>query len=715
MPTSPHSGIEPAPGRDASEVLHPDDVYFPREFGHLLTELARAIQKHAMYPPAHPALKPAVDAATAALEELLAGRAELTLEVGRNQFAIEGSQSDPGNPVFHSFAGLLHRHQVAAISFVQGFKNREMGDFLAVVSREPERTGQPLGLHESQGEKGWPHIRIHPLRYEELEMARAEESPRHEEPNHRSAALWRDLASAALRKPEAGNGPIAGLSEEGPAKGGTDLEGLARAVERRSEERTYAARFVNQFAGLSRELRERHGTNPEELQQRASRLISLIRPETLERILELGTDLAEKKELVADAASWMDSDSMLKLVRAAATRRKDISHWYLLMMVKMARYADSDARELHREGETRLRELVDDLFTEWSADDVMPEGYSSALEQAAVNGNAKPGNGKPVEEVRPERILQMSVELDKTGGRLVAAARKLVRERRFKELFEILDAAPSPNAAAEMAVETIATPETVMWILEAPEPEFDALDRVIQHVGIDAVPPMLEVLANSARRPVRRHLFTRISALGSRVGRYVLPYLEDERWFVRRNMLALMDELESWPTRWSPFDHTKDPHTAVRREALKMLLRIRSQHDYAVRELLEETDHRSLALGLAAAMQEAPLEVVPQLIHLVEDQALGEELRGMAIRALAPLQTPEVPKTLVHLVFLESGWLRRLLGLRKLKPTSPLLLEGLAGLARHWHRDPGVQRLLKRAARAEDRRVRDAARGRAER
>lgn len=701
------AGQEGDEERRTSPELTASEVYFPREYARFVSRLARAVQRHSMYPPAHPALRPAVVEMREALLELLGDRYEVTMEVARNQVAIDGAESDPRNSQYRSLAALLHRHQLAAITFFTGVSESELAEFLSAVAHEPDRTGRPLADTAAEEGVEWSGIRLHAIRYGALGISRGEVEERQADPEAASR-VWLSLARAAV------GGDAEGLGGEGDVDGGDgafDPERLAAAIEQRSTEQEFATDLVGKLSTLARELRGEGEDG--ELRGRASRFVSLISPETLRRVLVLGGDASARRGLVRNAAEWMEPESMVKLVRAAAgVERKDLSHMCLLLMMKLSRYAASDDPELSQQAEARLREQVNQLVGEWSVADTIPDQYGEALERMSASANAKVNEELSAQVVDPERMLQMSIELDKAGPRLAASVTTLLRLGRFSALFETLDDAPPENSTAEAVWESLERPETVGRILSAEEPDFEALDRVLARVGGEAVPLMLETLIGSESRSVRRHLFSRIPAMGPAAGPYILRRLEDSRWYVRRNMLALLLALDSWPAGWSPHEHARDPHPAVRREALKMLLQDRRQWDRAIRQLLEEEDPRSVALGLGAALEEAPLEVIPNLLGIMEDESLGEELRIMAVRALARLKAPETAAALLDLTEEPASWIGRLLGRRKLKPRTPVMLEALAGLARHWWHEPGVQRLLATARKSVDPAVREAAEGR---
>src|SRR5437660_6438732 len=149
-----------------------------RDLADFLIELSLALHKHAMYPEGHPSLAPAAAGVTRRAELLLEDRSTLSLGVARDQLIIEGVATDPKHPVLAELAGRLHRHHLGAVTFSRGVAVAEVADALRTLAIEADRSGQPLGLGPVEALQQWPHLRLHPLTYERLELLDDEPAPR---------------------------------------------------------------------------------------------------------------------------------------------------------------------------------------------------------------------------------------------------------------------------------------------------------------------------------------------------------------------------------------------------------------------------------------------------------------------------------------------------------------------------------------------------------
>lgn len=741
-PDDPHEGTTEGEGPAKVSV---EQVYFPPEVARFLTELSRAVQKHAMYPPAHPALRLAVARAHGALEPLLDSRAQIVLGIGRRRIAVADAETDPGNPLFSGLAEHFHEQELASVTFRTGISEEELADFLARVAVDPRRSGRPLGKRAVAEGAPWRHILLQPVRYERLGLAWSRSGRSSGEEKRRADELWLMLAASML--PDLAGEARTATSEEaaGPAKSGdgraaavadvaaagadpdavqtaaaSGPEELAAALERAVEDEGFGRKAFDGLATVSRGLKGLAGDHGRGLQWRISRFVSVADREALRSVLATGAE-GERHDLIRDAAHWMDPAVVVELIRStAAIEGRELSNPLLLLMAKMARYASSEAPDLAPEAEANLRDQVTRLLADWDREYDVPEPYREALREMAF---AEPEavaveTRQPTVGAEPEHVLRVGLLVDKAGPHVWNSATTLMQGRRFRELTDALDVASAGAVAAEELWGELATPKAVAWILlphpQEEGPDLDVLDRFVARLGPRAAPPLLDRLAHSDSPELRRELFLRLQSLGPAIAPHLLERLEDGRWWVRRNAVALLRRVRGWPATWSPHELMRDSHPEVRTEALALTLRFRDQRDWAICELLAQGGPRARELGLRAAQDGAPPEAVPLLLDVLEDQDAELEHRVLALRALAALRPPELPERVIEVAASRRGGLFRLLGpFRpvKLEPRSPLTLEALADLARGWKDHPEAAAVLRKARKSEDEVVKAASYG----
>ena len=374
-----------------------------RDLSVFLVQFAIALHKNSTYPEGHPLLGSAVDAVTLRLHSLLNQRPTLLLGVARNQLLIEGVATDPENPVLRDLANRLHRHQLGALKFSQGAAPTEIADVMRTLSAD-SRT-EPLGTQPLEQLQRWPHVRLFPQAYDQLEL-NEDGSPRL---GHLSSTtslagrLWLGLASAALMR-ESG--------EELPQ----DPKEIARAINGRRRDATYDQVIVNYLMQLSQELRMSHGAEAAELKDRLGSLLGELDQQTLSHLLALGGNLAQRRQLIGDAVQSMPIQAVLTLLKAtAASSKQTISNSMVRLITKLALHADQGSQQIRQDADLALRDTIRELVSNWTLDDPNPGSYAKVLERLAGPVPAgTPTTGATRFEAR--RIVEMSLEIGTMGA-----------------------------------------------------------------------------------------------------------------------------------------------------------------------------------------------------------------------------------------------------------------------------------------------------------
>jgi hypothetical protein len=678
----------------------PDRAALSRDLADFLVELSIALHKHAMYPEGHPSLAPAVAAVARRAALLLADRGTVSLGVARDQLVIEGVATDPKHPVLHDLAGRLHRHHLGALTFRRGVEPGEVADLLRTLAVDAERGGQPLGLGPAERLRAWDHVRLHPVSFERLELVEpsGEEGggARDGDAQVRAAQLWVGLARAALS---------AQASPDAPPPS-TEPAVVAHAIDQQPRDTGYDQAVVGYLLQIAQELRTAGGAEAAALRRRMSRLIGALRPETLRRLVEMGGDATQRWQFALDVTYGMTGDAVVEVLRAAAEASdQTISHSLVRLLSKLAAHAEQGPVERRAHADAQLREQVRELISGWTLRDPNPEDYGGALERIARAAPlpARPGGAPQTAE--PERLVAMAIELGAVRTRVWRAVDRLVGEARVAALLKVLDEAPPGSAVVELLWERVTVPDVVRRLLASEPPDFGTLDRLLSRLDAAALEPLLDSLAASESRATRRGLLHRLMGVGERVAEAIVRRLDDERWYVQRNMLVLLDGLERLPGGAVPARYMAHPDARVRREALKLRLKLPVERPEAITAGVGDPDTQVARLALTAAQQGCPPGAVPVIARQLADRALLPELRVLAIKALGRATTGDALQLL--LAYTDGG--RTLLGRPKLPPKSPEFVAALLALGVGWARDAGARAVLLRAARSGDPEIRSAA------
>jgi hypothetical protein len=670
----------------------------PRDIAVFLPLLGIALHKCTAYPEKHPLLTSAIDAVGTHLRVVLVNRPFLLLGVARNQLLVEGLATDPDNPVLRDLAAKLHRHQIGAIKFIHGATREELTEVLKVLSGDA-RTA-PVGATLKDHESRWECIRLLPPAYERLELAEGEQRMGEQRPTSAHSVadrLWVGLAAVAMAK-------------EGAPELHSDPRAIAKALNERSRNPDEAKQVISYLLGLSRELKLSAGAEAAALKERLGMLLNHLSEDTLKELAGVGADLAQRRRLVADAAMVLPAGAVLTLLRAvSASNAQAIPQAMVRLLTKLAFQADKGSQAVREEADLALREGVRQLVDKWSLDDPNPAPYTRVLERLSrhPSGTPQAADEHPAEAIR---LVQMSLETDTVGDAIWAALEEVVSAGQASDVVRMVD---DPNVAEDIQEHFwshLATPQNMRILLNNEPRDTEVVERLLDRMGMAAAEPMLESLEVADNRTMRRRLLTRLGRLGPAIGPMLVERLPPAPWYVQRNLLALLGALQEIPADFTPGPYAANDDPRVRREAVKLMLRIPGQRDEAILSALGDDDDANVRIGLAAALDGCPTAAVPRLMVLLNDRRLSHEIRALAIRVLGTIRSPATRDWLVDHALTRPSWFRR----RRLLPRTPELLAVVGSLAHGFRQDPNAQLVLRLAAESSDGAIRRAAKGEAE-
>ncbi|HEY7186675.1 MAG TPA: hypothetical protein VH436_09010 [Vicinamibacterales bacterium] len=677
------------------DVPKAERATLPRDVSEFLVEFSIALHRHTMYPSGHPSLEPAVGGVVRSAERALQKRASLAIGVSRRQLLVDEVSTDPNQPVLRRLADALHRHQIGAVSVTRGASAHEMGEALRCLARDPEREGA-LGL-APDGVTRWPHLKLHPLTFDSLalgaEGAAAEPGGR---AVSRAVDVWADLARAALAIDTVGESgePIA------PAV-------IARAINGHAEGDAYDEAIVRYLVEIAHELTGASDDNAPELHKRTMELIGALDSGTLRRLVRMGGDAEQRHQFVRDATHGMATDAVLEIVKAAVTDQQTISHGLLRMLAKLAGHAQRGTELARPRADREFRQQVGRLLDNWTLADPNPHAYNRVLEGlASATGQSPPPTHQRAEPPSSLRVVLMSLESNTYSPHAERAVDEMVKSGRLNDLFELL-AAPPPHAAptADKMLAKLTSPEAVTALLAQDRVDLSGLDALLPRLSLESFGPLLDAMGSSPSRQVRRRLLDWLAQAPVDLGSLVIARLNDERWYVQRNMLVLLQRSGRIPPGFSPgpWTHHKDPR--VRTEAIRLQLAMSSEKLDGVRAALDDEDPRVVRLGLAAIPSDCPGDVIDRVIDWAIDTKATEDLRQFAATTLGRFRDESALNALLHLADGGRTWFGR----PRLPAKTPVLIAVLRALTDTWRDHALAARVRAVAARSSDPDIRQAA------
>jgi len=633
-----------------------------------------------MYPPGHPSQERSASGVSQRVTALLEQRPAISIGFARHQVIIEGVASDPRHPLLRTFAEKFHKQHIGALTFQRDVSAAEIAGMMTLIATESEKSDKPVGLGPAEQLRQWPHIRLHPVTYDQLQLV-GDTPDEAEEEREQTGQLWIGLAQAAMQ-----SGDPAG-AEQDPAA-------IAAAINRHGEARGYDQVIVGYLLQITRELKQDDSAASKPVRERMAQLIGALDGNALRRIVAMGGDVHQRAQFLADATQSLPPDAVIEIARAAGeTAGQTISTSLIRMLTKLSAFVEQGPPQMQERADTELREQVQQLVRDWSLEDPNPEEYTSALQQMAQQQNPTvPQRGTHAPE--PLRIVQMAIEVGAVGVPFWRAIDEMVRSNQLGPLLDTLrNAADSPVVTAVW--KRLATEEKLHAMLELEDVDFDLVRSMVEQMEPNiTVHVLLDVLANSESRNTRLGVIRLLVDIGAIATSSVVERLNDERWYVKRNALLILNELHHVPSDVNLSEYARHPDPRVRREAVALWLSMPQERERAIFNALTDSDSGVLRTGLTAASEHGVSEALaPAVATRLNDQSVSPDVRLQLVRILGRIGNALALDTLFKTVVIG----KTLFGAPKLAEPSPVVIAALTTLAERWPEHPRIKPVIKKA------------------
>ena len=663
----------------------------------LVRALAIAWKNLAAYPPGHPALVASLALAHQRLQELLAASGAVTFGIASD--GLVAAQEKLTSSHARDLARALYLREAALLRLEPGLQPAELESLLRAMSASAAR-GETRPLSEELAAGGVTHIRVETVDFSQVRLTdetRGGPAPR---------SLWDDvlrtilaghvLSAEGRRRVDSGEAAsalgiasvlgeiIGGVGAAGaPATAGASAPASTSAPAGPGKEdpaaRARLGARVAQAAG-----RAFQGT-PSERVLAANQVAELVRalpPDLREMIIATALKTLASDETAAEAlaalAGGLTPDTVLQALQRIKNEVPLSSHALRLMHALSEAAPSPRLRQVQPPDAALLAELSV-LFREDDIDRYNPEEHQSLLEAAAievpvlVTAQEIPELGDRLETVTDdalaERMAQTSVELlirfggqegtDRLLARTDGLFRSLLSGGRLElattlaeDLRRIADATARAEVRAQLgeALGRMATSESVAAMLDAFTRGGSASSavarRLLDALGHEGARGFLLALAEEKDKSRRRRILDLLVSLGPVIAEPARELLDDERWYVVRNMIVLLQRVGERSALADVRRAAGHHDLRVRLEAIKWLL---ADDPEVPRDLLEKAindpDLKLAEAAIVLAGSYGIKEAADPLLAIVDGyDLLGKRrtLRVKALKALGDLGDPAV-------------------------------------------------------------------------
>jgi HEAT repeat protein len=651
--------------KETKEGNAPLDATDTRLLLDAIKELNISKRNVSLYPRDHPQTKESMGRAFNFLRKLFESRGSLTLGVAKDALMIDDTPLSKKILALKEFALTLHHKGIASVTLPTTLKIEELFGFHELLTARETATG--AALVELAREKGLGDIELTPL---DISKVRFVEGSTREEGG--GDKFWEEYVSALLDgrlTEEDMEDVVHSLSAEEMA------QFIIKSAATGMTEKAYDAVIAAYLGGSRRPSPALFG--------KFLAMVDSLTPALKEKFLSLSfssrwTDALELKQLLREL-TFADIRKMMKVFDEQSSLLPE----KLQTLVEKMKQSKTDLFMDIQGGSSYIDdiEVNEKIVSSFKKDHdgrFMDQGYREELKRMLENqGEKSDGATIQLEEAcRDEvvdkaasRIVFALLSLESTSGKeyrellsnLTGFVTGFVETGRFSDIAEIHRQIYSHSLEGPFREEAAATikgffgsPEFLrrliaafrIWGRHSREEVFGLAVALKDY----SIPFFLDALTDERDESMRKFFLDALCRIGGDVAPEAARRLDDNRWYVVRNMIYLIRECNGsqFVKYVRPFTRHHEKKVVI--ETLKTLLHFRTPDSLSLLKLYlggKDPSLRELAVRLSGMYKVK--EAVPYLVELLEKRDLfGSKSSGktVVVDALADIGEPDVLKTL---------------------------------------------------------------------
>lgn len=613
-----------------------------------------------LYPGTHPITRQSLGNAFGTLRKIFEIRSSITLGVAKDVLMVDDYTLDKKNPVYREFAGSLHDRGIASVTFSAGLEEEELLSFHELISDSDLPAGQAL-LQLDQY-KRLRHIRMNPVDASRFTFVEGVKK----KPKDSGRATWEEYVFALLEGRLAGDGAegvILNIPPDDLAAllnnyTSVDEQGYDRVITtylsrkgRKGLNRESLNRFMSLVENLNPGLREqflsRAFQHPLMNQKETAELLDQITPDDMNMLMDIFQKQVNMPESLRNLV-----DKLSAVRGKAKTREKDISR--------------VDDIELGKEvidlfHEDRFSDFIDNRYQKDLENILRTRGFSaSPLLDEWRNALSPAVLDREFTDVVLELLSIEDKKLEdhkRLLGRIPELTDVFLDTGRLSDVYHIYSTIKSRLLSGAFIEENSRIIEDffhseqfiarvieafLIWGREHRESSIGLARSLKDHL----MKPLFEALDTEERIAQRKFLISLIVSFGKDAVKDAVKRIDDERWFVTRNMIYIIRECQGKEYIHKIRPLTRHKNNRISFEAIKTLAHFKTPDAFT--RLKSFLDGKNPTLKVQAIKLFGTYrirEAVPYLLEMLKKPdpfGSGQHFKPFIIKTLGQIGDPGV-------------------------------------------------------------------------
>ncbi|MDA8429850.1 MAG: HEAT repeat domain-containing protein [Geobacteraceae bacterium] len=691
-----------------------------RALASLITELNISRRNFKSYPKGHPVIEGAFQRVISRYNKLLDVQGEVTIGVAKDALMFGTTILEKSNLVYRDFARVLFEHGIAVLTLRRGLTTNELEHFNVILGLKREEINRQGGI-EALWEKGQiSSLAITAIRYDLFSASGNETAEEGPQPGT-DEGIWERITRALM----AGNS----VRQDGRADPDIDPELLASMLNNKYEHAAANNRESDDLQAVADLIRQENNrqTSQATLDMPYNKLaafVNKLNPNLRRQFLSSTFDIKklDGTSLTEDLVGNMSADTILETLEDLNQHQVNVPPVIMGLLQKLSAHAGNIAsgNRMTHPHENDMQERMRSVFKEHASEEFTPDDYQQKLNALIAQEQMPQSVPDAIDDllasvesnVVEERISDIIMNLVTTGG-------ESPEEREFflqnlSDMFGYFLQTGDYGQLVKMIDQSTdsAFPIDIQYYLRENYVRREFLDEILNGLTIWGKPryhdikllitkirsPFIEVLldhlATEDNMSLRRFMMDRLIEMGPVTRVPIAIRLDDERWFVLRNLIVILRAHSD--TAIIPLIRplTNHSNSRVRQEALSTLVML---HDAAAEKQvlrdLDSEDRETLYAAITLSEKSRLPDIHKKLLAMLSNGGLTQleyELKSTVVKSLGELQRsetlPEFAKILGSTSLFHNKLLTRLkldilraLGRYPLQTVAPLLQRISAG------------------------------------
>lgn len=623
-----------------------------------------------LYPPEHPITKQSIKSAFALLKKLFELRSNMTLGVAKDVLVVDEYALDRKNPVFIEFAAALHAKGISAIAFYSGLEEEELLLLHKLISDKDLPSGQ--SLIELKEYKDLKHLRLVPLDVSKLRFVKdvlkdGKDSKQTILEDYVYGVMEGKLADTDAEDALFSIPPedVASIMSSRPSD---TMEGYDRVITtylskkgRQGLKRESLSRFMTLVENLSPSVKEQFLSRTVSHQafneKEAEELLCELTPEDMERMIKIfqkQSSLPESLRNFIDRFSGIkQSEGLKEILRSGGSHVDDIEmNEEMMKFFEEDRFGEFVDKQYQKDLEKMLRSKKADYSPlrleaqKAMEQEVLDSAFSDVILELA-----------DCEHIKREDHIKLLTMLSGLTDMFLETGRLEEVLHIYNTIYSQMLTGNFRHEISTMIEYFFRSERFTSKLLEAfniwGREKREAAINLAKAFKYNLITPLFKALDEEERASQRKFYLSVLSQLGKDVLQEAVKRLDNEIWYVARNMIYLIRECggKEHVKQIRPF--TKHKNKKVCAEALKTLVHFNTPDALSqLRSFLngKNPELKEYAIQLCGSYRIK--KAVPFLIELLKKKdILGSGLyyKPLAVQALGRIGDPGAMDTLKKL------------------------------------------------------------------